>query len=75
MAHVSLFSQSTTTPTMLFNLYCLATNPEVQAKVYDEVVRVAGKNHSDMITQEHINKMPYMKAFIKETFRQAELAV
>jgi cytochrome P450 len=66
---LSLFSDglSTTTPTILFNLYCLATNPEAQDKVRQEILDVVGDERD--ITEEHINKMAYMKAFIKETFR------
>ena len=68
---LSLFSDglSTTTPTILFNLYALATNPEVQDKVYREIESVVGKGGEKDISQEHINKMVYLKAFVKETFR------
>ena len=40
MICLSLFTDglSTTTPTILFNLYCLATWPGVQQRVYDEIV-------------------------------------
>ena len=67
---LSLFSDglSTTTPTILFNLYALATNPEVQSKVRKEIESVVGPGERD-ITQAHINKMVYLKAFVKETFR------
>ena len=68
---LSLFSDglSTTTPTILFNLYALATNPEVQEKVFKEIESVVGKGGEKDISQEHINKMVYLKAFVKETFR------
>ena len=40
MICLSLFTDglSTTTPTILFNLYCLAAWPGVQQRVYDEIV-------------------------------------
>jgi cytochrome P450 len=69
---LSLFADglSTTTPTVLFNLYALATNQEVQSKVHDEISAVMkGVAANDDINQEHINQMPYLKAFVRETFR------
>ena len=70
---LSLFSDglSTTTPTILFNLYCLATNQKAQDRVYKEILSTM-KDEKD-VTPEHINRMPYLKAFIRETFRQEEL--
>ncbi|KAG8236839.1 hypothetical protein J437_LFUL017123, partial [Ladona fulva] len=64
---LSLFGDglSTTTPTLLFNLYCLATNPDVQQKAYEEVSSLMKR---EPITVELLNQMTYLKAVIKETF-------
>lgn len=56
-----------TVPTVLHNLYSLATNPEVQEKAYKEVQTVVGK--SDEITSAHLSQLNYLKAVVKETFR------
>ena len=60
---------STTTPTTLFCLYCLAIDQRVQTKVYNELALVMGDNPDEPVKPEHINKMTYLKAFVKETFR------
>lgn len=66
---LSLFSDglSTTAPTFLGNLHCLALNPDVQERLYQEI-----KTHVDPeapITLDIINKLHYLKAFVKEVFR------
>ena len=66
-------SLSTTTPTLLFNLYALATNKTVQEKVFKEISTVIPKAEQE-ITQDHINKLVYLQAFVKETFRQVSPA-
>lgn len=58
---------STTTPTLLFLLYSLATNPRVQQKLHREVASVL--NQDPAVTAEHIEKMPYLKAVVRENFR------
>ena len=67
---LSLFSDglSTTTPTLLFNLHSLAAWPEVQEKVYQEV----GQHfppEDELVTTQTLASTPYLKAFVKETFR------
>lgn len=66
---LSLFSDglSTTAPTFLGNLHCLAISPEVQETLYQEI-----KAHVDPdvpLTVDVINKLHYLKAFVKEVFR------
>jgi len=70
---LSLFSDglSTTTPTVLFCLYCLATNPKIQEKARKEIDNVVGADKYRPLTAEDLGKMPYLRAFIKETFRFA----
>ena len=67
---LSLFSDglSTTTPTLLFNLHSLAAWPEVQEKVYQEVTQHFPPEDEPVTTQT-LASTPYLKAFVKETFR------
>ncbi|XP_070575854.1 probable cytochrome P450 49a1 isoform X2 [Ptychodera flava] len=57
----------TTSHTIVFNLYLLATNPEVQEKVYQEVSRTL--TDGEPITVQTLQRLPYLKACIKETHR------
>ena len=67
---LSLFSDglSTTTPTLLFNLHSLAAWPEVQEKVYQEVTQHFPPEDQP-VTTNTLASTPYLKAFVKETFR------
>jgi len=56
-----------TVPALLYNLYCLATNPEIQEKAYQEVHSYLKRDQR--ITYDIINKFSYLKAVVKETFR------
>jgi len=68
---LSLFSDglSTTTPTLLFNLFSLANpkNKEIQERLYAEVKENLPLDQP--ATQDKLVKLPYLKAFVKETFR------
>ncbi|XP_006812664.1 putative cytochrome P450 301a1, mitochondrial [Saccoglossus kowalevskii] len=57
----------TTSHTLVFNLYTLATNHEKQEKVYEELNRILPDKSP--ITPEALKSMRYLKACIKETFR------
>lgn len=54
-------------------MYCLAKNPDVQEKLYEEVQSVLP--NKEAITPETLNKLPYIKAVIKETFRYCLLCM
>ncbi|XP_061192018.1 cytochrome P450 10-like [Saccostrea echinata] len=57
----------TTSSGSLWALYCLAKNPEVQEKLYEETKRVLPNNET--ITPEKLSELQYVKAILKETFR------
>ncbi|MPC09213.1 putative cytochrome P450 4d14 [Portunus trituberculatus] len=63
-----------TSHTMAFTLYLLARNPEVQAKLQQEVDTVVGK-HDGPLTVRHLAQFSYMKAVIKESFRIFPLVI
>ena len=67
---LSLFSDglSTTTPTLLFNLHCLAAWPRVQEAVHREVLDNFPAPDQP-VSQHSLANMQYLKAFVKETFR------
>ena len=66
---VFLDGLGTTSPTLLFCLYCLATNYRVQENICAEIIKILGRDTNTPITAQHINRMPYLKAFVKETMR------
>lgn len=49
-------------------LYQLATRPEQQEKLYQELKRVLPDKHAPL-TSEKLDQMVFLKAFVKEVFR------
>ncbi len=49
-------------------LYQLATRPEEQEKIYNELLEVI-PNPDEKLTTNKIDELQYLKAFIKEVFR------
>ena len=49
-----------------FLFHVLATNPDVQKKLYDEIQEFVGDQRPE---PEHFKSMPYLKAVVKEMFR------
>jgi cytochrome P450 len=49
-------------------LYQLATRPEEQEKIHDELVRVLPSADTPL-TSKHLDQMHYLRAFVKEVFR------
>ena len=52
-----------------FNMYHLAKNPEIQQKLYKEIRDVISPSNN--ITYKLFDKMTYLKAVVKETYRWA----
>ncbi|CAB3362650.1 Hypothetical predicted protein [Cloeon dipterum] len=61
----------TTSNTAACTLYYLACNPDKQEKLYLEIISVVLANPCENLTAEHLNKMKYLKACIKEATRLA----
>ena len=51
----------------MWSLYCLATNPEAQEKLRGEVQQTVGD--SEIVTPEHVARMPYLRNVAKESQR------
>ncbi|XP_023720072.1 cytochrome P450 9e2, partial [Cryptotermes secundus] len=58
----------TSSGAMAFGLYCLAVNPDVQAKVRDEVDSVL-KKHDGQLTFDAIQEMTYLDMALSEALR------
>ncbi|XP_064552137.1 probable cytochrome P450 4ad1 [Drosophila montana] len=52
-----------------FTIYTLSRHPEIQQKVYDEQLRVFGKNMSDEADIARLDQMHYLELVIRETLR------
>ena len=57
--------------TQVWALYKLATNPDVQERLRSEVQEVVGS--ADIVTPDHIAKMPYLRDTLKETLRSVSI--
>ncbi|CRK92923.1 CLUMA_CG006516, isoform A [Clunio marinus] len=59
----------TTTSGIAFCLYCIANNPEVQRKAFEEIRNVIGDDVTKPTTQKDLNNLHYLELVIKETLR------
>ncbi|XP_064613084.1 probable cytochrome P450 CYP44 [Liolophura sinensis] len=58
---------STNARMLYFNMYCIAKNPDVQKKLYNEIEQHLPGD--EPLTPEKLSKLSYLKACVKETFR------
>ncbi|XP_013383719.1 probable cytochrome P450 CYP44 [Lingula anatina] len=58
---------------LIWNLFTLSKHSHVQDKLFEEVERIVPRGEN--VTKDHIKKMKYMKAFLKETSRFFPLTV
>uniref|UniRef100_A0A1L8E438 Putative cytochrome n=1 Tax=Nyssomyia neivai TaxID=330878 RepID=A0A1L8E438_9DIPT len=59
----------TTTSAMSFALYAISRHPDVQAKLYEEIVEVLGTDKNAPVTYRHLQNLKYMELVIKESLR------
>ncbi|XP_034483225.1 probable cytochrome P450 4d20 [Drosophila innubila] len=50
-------------------LYCIARHPAVQAKLYEELQQVLGKDRTAPVNQAQLQQLKYLECVIKETMR------
>ncbi|CAG9855800.1 unnamed protein product [Phyllotreta striolata] len=59
----------TSTTAICYVLYALAQNPEVQSKVYQEILEVIGNDRRTEITISKINDLKFLDVVVKEAMR------
>lgn len=64
-----LQGHDTTTSGITFCLYCIAQNPDVQQKCFDEIKGVLGDDPTRPVTLSDLNNLSYLDLVIKETLR------
>ncbi|KAJ8282579.1 hypothetical protein COCON_G00050980 [Conger conger] len=67
IAELLLAGVDTTSNTLMWTLYLLSQNPEVQDRLYREVSSCVPGDK--LITAQDVNNMPFLKAVVKETLR------
>ncbi|KAF1748725.1 hypothetical protein GCK72_025192 [Caenorhabditis remanei] len=60
----------TTTTSLSWACWNLAHNPDVQEKVYEELVNIFGEDPNEDVTSEKLNKLEYTERVLKESKRQ-----
>lgn len=71
ISELMLGAVDTTSNTMQWVLHQLSEQPEAQEKMYREVMEVTG---GDICNTDHLQKLVYLKAFIKEVLRLYPIA-
>ncbi|EGT35361.1 hypothetical protein CAEBREN_10377 [Caenorhabditis brenneri] len=59
----------TTTTSSSWTVWCLAHHPEIQQKVYEELIDVCGEDPNIDVTYEQVNKLNYLDLVMKESKR------
>lgn len=59
----------TTTSALSFCLWCISRNPQVQAKMLEEILHVLGSDRSRAVTMRDLGELKYVECVIKESLR------
>ncbi|GFY42647.1 cytochrome P450 4c3 [Trichonephila inaurata madagascariensis] len=55
--------------TLIWAMYLIGLNPDAQAKLYEEIERIFGKDRNRHVTESDLNDLKYLDCVIKETQR------
>lgn len=72
---LSLFLEGyeTSSQVLAFVFYELARNPDVQQRLYEEVLTVHGGKHDNKLTYEALQDMPYLDGVVQGSFKCSSL--
>ncbi|KRT84522.1 cytochrome P450 [Oryctes borbonicus] len=64
-----LAGHDTTAQSMCFTMYELSKNPQLQQRLFEEIISVIGKDPNTEITSADLQEMKYLEAVVKESLR------